>query len=314
VEELEPYKYVDETLEEYNEKLVDTTTTPTFSDDYLDMGKVEFEDFLEKTAFQTLNISNEEGFLQEMDEKQMGILAEDFLGEYEEEPDIQHLDQRYFNDDFINLGGFDVVLDDIFVKPPQKKRKQQQNLKEGSGYMLKRLFTLEPYIMIQQQYKYTINNVPQYLTMGSFIEQLKYFCFLYDKTTIDSDRVKIVLGLYKLFTNTFITESTNEYNKKHTYIHNRNVLFGIEMKLTNKQYEQAYKMKKILQKKTKTGNYVLNTTYAIYETQRQKDIKLDIETKQKIYLNPEIDKYLYDLLMADTIVVEENLFEKIMSE
>jgi len=254
--------------------LVDTTTTPTFSDDYLDMGKVEFEDFLEKTAFQTLNISNEEGFLQEMDEKQMGILAEDFLGEYEEEPDIQHLDQRYFNDDFINLGGFDVVLDDIFVKPPQKKRKQQQNLKEGSGYMLKRLFTLEPYIMIQQQYKYTINNVPQYLTMGSFIEQLKYFCFLYDKTTIDSDRVKIVLGLYKLFTNTFITESTNEYNKKHTYIHNRNVLFGIEMKLTNKQYEQAYKMKKILQKKTKTGNYVLNTTYAIYETQRQKRYKI----------------------------------------
>jgi len=37
-----------------------------------------------------------------------------------------HLNPQYYNTDYINVGGFDVVLDDIFVKPIKKKIKKNK--------------------------------------------------------------------------------------------------------------------------------------------------------------------------------------------
>jgi len=81
------------------------------------------------------------------------------------------------------------------------------------GYMISRLTSLEPYFILQEQYKNNITLTPQYLTIGNFIEQIKYFNILYKKSN-GSLRKIVLLCFYKLLTNTFITESTNKYNKK----------------------------------------------------------------------------------------------------
>jgi len=141
----------------------------------------------------------------------MDELLENAVPDYEEEV---HLNPQYYNNDYLNIGGYDVVVDDIYVKRPIKKKTTKK--KEGTGYMYQRLMSMEPLFMIQQLFENHITTTPQYMSMGNFVEQLNYYNDLQNIAANIETKIEIALGFYILFTNTFITESTNKYNIKKT--------------------------------------------------------------------------------------------------
>lgn len=152
----------------------------------------------------------------------------EFLDTEYEEP--AHTETRYYQEEILTLGGFDVTMDDIFVKKP----KLTVQKKEGFGYMLSRLMNQESLKLKQILYDCDISELPQYLTIGNFVEQLEYFISTYNECNDKKNKDKksketkyCLLGLWKLLTNTFITESTNEYNKKQSRIKNRKKLYFV---------------------------------------------------------------------------------------
>jgi len=168
--------------------------------------------------------------------------------------------------------------------------------------------------MIQQIYKQEITQIPQYITVGNFIEQLNYYNNLNNKPNIDDDtKIEIALGFYMLFTNTFITESTNKHNIKYTFIENRQIIYGLKAKLSKQQYLKAKQTDKILI--DKEDEPILRITYKNYTQQRDRDLKKnDIEKKQKITLNNIIDHKLYELFISQITIIDENLLDDILND
>jgi len=135
-----------------------------------------------------------------------------------------HLDPQYYSTDYLNIGGYDVILDDIFVKRPTQEKSQRKK-KEGVGYMYTRLMSTAPLLIIQQQFEYNITTIPQYISVGAFIDQLNYYNDLLKATTDIDTKIEIAFGFHTLFTNTFITESTNKHNVKYSYFQDRQIIF-----------------------------------------------------------------------------------------
>jgi len=107
---------------------------------------------------QALNVFDNEiniDFLVDNFDDEVGISIDMFDFDLNEE--ITQLETRYYEEHYINISGFDVTLDDILVKKPKKEGKILN--KEGMGYMITRLISLEPYFILQEQYKkqYCIN-------------------------------------------------------------------------------------------------------------------------------------------------------------
>jgi len=97
----------------------------------LDIIDNEFKNYYVKTDDldrylneQALNVFDNEiniDFLVDNFDDEVGISIDMFDFDLNEE--ITHLETRYYEEDYINIGGFDVTLDDILVKKPKKRRK-----------------------------------------------------------------------------------------------------------------------------------------------------------------------------------------------
>jgi len=61
------------------------------------------------------------------------------------------------------------------------------------------------------------------------------------------------------------------------------LFFAMKNKLSTQQYEKAKQTKKIIEE-LDTGETIFKITYAIYTKQRERDLKNDIEKKNKKFI------------------------------
>jgi len=78
---------------------------------------------------------------------------------------------HYFGKELLNIITTETTMKDIFVLPPEKKKIEK--LKEGTGYLLTKIKTIESYYVIQQHFKYNIPLTTNYYTIGNFFNKSK---------------------------------------------------------------------------------------------------------------------------------------------
>jgi len=162
----------------------------------------------------------------------------------------KYTQSKYFGNELLNIGGFDVKLTDILVTNPNKTIKEEKNKKEGMGYMLTKLKSMESYFLNQLFFEQNISKTPNYMTISNFIKNLEQLVQLYEFYYIIDELdalFTISLCLYKLLCHTFITKNETKYNIKDFYIQNRKIIycFNIDVnEITTTQHGLLKKKKK----------------------------------------------------------------------
>jgi len=152
----------------------------------------------------------------------------------EESEDKQYTISKYFGEELLNIGGFDVKLADILVLNPNKdnKKERNNNKKEGVGYMLTRLKCFETYFMNQLFFEQNISKTPIYMTLGNYLKSLEQITQLYEYYfTIEDENALFILSLclYKQLCQTFITKSETIHDIKDFYVENRNLIYCVKV-------------------------------------------------------------------------------------
>jgi len=147
------------------------------------------------------------------------------MGEYEIpniETTIDILEEKptyttahYFGKELLNIINLETTMKDIFVLPPEKRNAKK--LREGAGYLLTKLKTIESYYVTQQCFKYNIPMNVNYYTIGNFLTNLNLLLGMIDycEEKMDFSSLKwLVIILYKLLCKSFLSQNNHDLDEK----------------------------------------------------------------------------------------------------
>jgi len=151
------------------------------------------------------------------------------MGEYEIpniETTIDILEEKptyttahYFGKELLNIINLETTMKDIFVLPPEKRNAKK--LREGAGYLLTKLKTIESYYVTQQCFKYNIPMNVNYYTIGNFLTNLNLLLGMIDycEEKMDFSSLKwLVIILYKLLCKSFLSQNNHDLDEKSFFV------------------------------------------------------------------------------------------------
>lgn len=140
---------------------------------------------------------------------------------------------HYFGKELLNIITTETTMKDIFVLPPEKKKIEK--LKEGTGYLLTKIKTIESYYVIQQHFKYNIPLTTNYYTIGNFLINLKLLLEMIDYYEIKKDYATLkwlIIILYKLLCKSFLSYNHHSLDEKAFFVNKGIVTLYLRKKKT----------------------------------------------------------------------------------
>jgi len=249
------------------------------------------------------------------------------MGEYEIpniETTIDILEEKptyttahYFGKELLNIINLETTMKDIFVLPPEKRNAKK--LREGAGYLLTKLKTIESYYVTQQCFKYNIPMNVNYYTIGNFLTNLNLLLGMIDycEEKMDFSSLKwLVIILYKLLCKSFLSQNNHDLDEKSFFVLKGEIILYLkkEKKSFKETQIQNLMKKSLLLNYTKEDNYLyIKVNYQLFEKQFNKDILINIEKKQSLLTSIFLDGKLNEIY-ANFCKEKENIYDELINQ